>query len=202
VTKTAKMADLPGVVSFIAEQRRVSERTVWRWLAKERPAGFYRSQGGHWRVRKLPPDAVEAMLRWQCAELLEQLKSRLRLNEVMEYTYITAGIANDDLRAIRHPDPIQRQRNIEAMKSQFPEKWGLLRPGCLLATTPEKLNAVREHLKEPRPLLGLKAQILRLHGYEVTPKTLADMLCISVRTLNRRFGRDVVQAVCREVNIL
>jgi AraC-like DNA-binding protein len=194
------MSRLPGILNYIAEQQGVSERTIERRLAsgKYRGLGFYQTKGGHWRFRKLPSDQVEQIIRAQTAVALRHIKAEFfpHFDEVMELTYVAAGITNDDVRSVTHSNLRIRKRNVEKLKRDEPEKWKLL---CHTQFEIDmlKFKYLSKLVQEPRIRLGIKGQILRLHGYEVTPKNLAAILAVSVPTLYRRFGRDVVRQVCQ-----
>jgi hypothetical protein len=190
------IADQRDVSRRIAEQRTASLRTVERMCAAGKIHGAYRTRGGQWRVRRLPAHDVETVLKLQRVALLHELKGVLfpHFDEVMELSYVLAGIANDDVLSVQHPSPAVRAANIEKLKTDFPQKWKLL---CCrdLVLDPEKIRLMRQGL-DSGTRLWTKGEILRLHGYPVNRGTLADILRISRPTLNKRFDPAVVQKVC------
>jgi excisionase family DNA binding protein len=56
-------------------------------------------------------------------------------------------------------------------------------------------------LKDPETRLRIRATTLRLQGQPVTAKTLARSFHISVRTLSRRFGGQIVKKVCTDTQL-
>jgi hypothetical protein len=162
------------LLEFIAENKGRSLRTVRRWAADGKIPGVYRIRRGHFRFRRLPPNDVETVIKLQCATLLRELKVLLfpHFDEAMEYIYLRE--------ALKDPDPTKWPRRFEFQPQPFKE--------------------LGRFLAQPQPKLAVKAGILQLHGYEVTNKNLAKILCIAPSTLYDRFGQKVVQTVCRETN--
>lgn len=76
------MAGLP--MRLVA--RNVPLRTVRRWCAEGKIYGAYQTKGGHWRIRRLPPDKVEIVIKLQCAIILLHVQRMFPpwLNVVLE----------------------------------------------------------------------------------------------------------------------
>jgi hypothetical protein len=188
------------VFRFIAEQRGVDLRTVRRWCETGKIPNAYRTRHG-WRFRRLPPDEVEVVIRLQNAALLRQFKAQLfpRFDEEMELAYVEAGITNPYIAAVRHPDPVQRKRNIEMLRHSDPQKWHFL--CCGREMDLQEYRRREKLLEDPNVKLAVKARILRTHGYDVTRENLSKMLCISTDTLRRNYDREVLRRLCRPVAV-
>jgi hypothetical protein len=113
----------------------------------------------------------------------EKTRQFARLHdEAIKFAWVYAGITTDDIRAVMDPDPLTRTRNRAALKRRDYRKWQLL--------------CQSKYLSQPELRLRMKAEMLRVNSAKVRRRDLASALGISVPTLYRRYGRDLIRQVC------
>ena len=187
------------VMHLLAETHGVDIHTVRRWASAGKIPGIYRLGDGRYRFRRLPKEKVDAVIKESIDRNLRHIKAEFfpHLDDVIEMWLVRAGITNDDIAAITHPNPDVRAINIEWLKARYPLKWQLLFCGTPFFS----FNAYADGLRKPHAQLQLKAEILRLHGYPVTRENLAAILGISVNTLRGRYKAKDLCAVCQPVPV-
>ena len=186
------MSDFP---LLLATETDVTRRTVTRWCEAGKVPGAYQTKGGHWRWRRPRSNEWldENLAKFVGEELIRKVKILLpHYDEAVELTFAVAGITDDDIRAVAHPDRFQRKRNRAALKKRDRRKWRLL---CRRDFFDVRQGAF-EALSQPKTRLRMKAVRLNLNGIKLTPKNLAGALSISTATLYRRFGREAVRSAC------
>jgi hypothetical protein len=156
--------------------------------------------------------------KWEAVEVAQ------RCYDATEFAVTAQGISDDDLHSpmveLEQRDPEKAQWLKRPLMGKFPpdafegDKHVTEDDDALLVLKPRKLkpNALPEparlqtrdfdavELADPtghvNGLLISKAYRLRLNSRDVTPKSLARELGISVATLYRRYGRDAVKKAC------
>jgi hypothetical protein len=132
------------------------------------------------------------------AEFIRTLKALApNFDEAVELTYAAARITDDDIRAVTHPNLLQRKHNRAALKKRDWHKWKLL---CHMHISDIHPGAFKA-LNDPITSLRVKAARLKLNGFKPTNRDLAGALGISPATLYRRFGGDAVRSVCHRTPI-
>jgi hypothetical protein len=170
------MTRLPrSLPAYLRKRFGISRRTFERWCARGDVPGAYRTRGGHWRVRK-PTDAFVASLPWR------------RLRNGHDYIKTRREKVRD---AIIYFYPEYRVRIKKSGEMISGAQRALA--GCLGIPDIDFYAAQLKKavLEKKEPLSA--ADWLRHNGDEVTPRTLARVLGMSVSTLYRKYGAPVVR---------
>ena len=197
---------------FMATRMGVTRRTVQRWCAAGKVPGARRTKGGHWRFDGDPRDVIAQLIEQKPphfhhftphverrqlptgdfitveGEKWEAIEEAQRCYDATELAVTAQDISDDDL----HSPMVE-------LEQRDPKKAQWLRRPLLAKLTPRSFDAV-EQVDPTRHVNGLlisKAYRLRLNLRDVTPKSLASELKISVATLYRRYGREAVRNACR-----
>ena len=174
--------------------------------------GARRTKGGHWRFDGDPRDVIAQLIEQKPphfhhftphverrqlptgdfitveGEKWEAIEEAQRCYDATELAVTAQDISDDDL----HSPMVE-------LEQRDPKKAQWLRRPLLAKLTPRSFDAV-EQVDPTRHVNGLlisKAYRLRLNLRDVTPKSLASELKISVATLYRRYGREAVRNACR-----
>jgi predicted DNA-binding transcriptional regulator AlpA len=171
------MSRLPKTLTARLRKRfGISRRTFERWCARGDVPGAYRTRGGHWRVRK-PTDAVVASLPWR----------RLRNG----YTKTRREKVRDAIISF-YPEYRVRIKKFEETVFDLQLIAADTYIGLGITDTDFYVAQLkRAALEKKEPLSA--ADWLRHNGKEVTPRTLARVLGMSVSTLYRKYGAPVVR---------
>jgi hypothetical protein len=130
---------------------------------------------------------------------MEKLIDGKDFNNALEFSFVLAGISDDDKLPIDWGSiPIQERgrairQHFEHLKGHDPKKYDLL-------TEPDIRRMIHTRAYEATAarngILMTKAAKLRLNLRDVTPANLALELKISVATLYRQYGANLVKQAC------
>ena len=180
----------------------ICRRTFERWCARGDVPGAYRTQGGHWRVRRPGKTMINSYL------LRPRRKTRRDLvaHAIIDYpfgpsdprdfdrlvhrvaavklTLSAHGISEEDI----------HDRNL---KERDAKKYYLLWEELPSTLHPDIVTAINDPQRAP----AVAATLMRVNGRKVTEATLARELGMSVDTLHRRYDKRELRRVCEELPV-
>jgi hypothetical protein len=170
---------------------------IMRWLDENKLVPAAASILG--RLVRRWADNTAPTVDWQFAEKMEKLIDGKDFNNALEFSFVLAGISDDDKLPIDWGSiPIQERgrairQHFEHLKGHDPKKYDLL-------TEPDIRRMIHTRAYEATAarngILMTKAAKLRLNLRDVTPANLALELKISVATLYRQYGANLVKQAC------
>lgn len=237
---------------LLAEEMKVTRRTVNRWCEDRKVPGAYRTKGGHWRLRKprrvkgydreiaefvlrytcktgywrplkedwdekllnyvnewvhrqasnptslsaetlermrKPLERATSILQWRIEEEMDLLTASKAFNDALEFSTVAQEIFDDDM-----PKNMRDYKSWMRLNERDPKRFKFLIETPILDMIHPRAY---EATAKKNGMLMVKAAKLRLNGCEVTPHALSRELKLSVTTLYRRYGREMVKKACR-----